>query len=267
MLRAAAALAKRMASGSGGFSPGATARAPLKGSPAAVGSVGPAEGSAGTERDDDMAHAGLLQRVRGAVAVFFTANADAGEGLGLGFVWCDDRELAKQLGGQCLSGGGIQNDAHTGFRGDLGGSLDGGQRGFELHEQRVRSANDIRGLPHMRGREALIRATGHGDAVFAFFIDEDEGDTGRGFRIAGDVCDVDAFAAPTREGLIAEGIAADAGDEAHTATGTSRGHGLIRALASSGGDELAAEHGFTGTRQGACAHDHVGIRAAEDDEG
>ena len=85
--------------------------------------------------------------------------------------------------------------------------------------------------------------------------------------VAHDVIHVDAVGDEAGHRLVAEHVLADPGDEGHRAPGARRADRLVGPLAARGGDELPAQDGFA--RLGDAVHldDHVGVGAADDEDG
>ena len=161
--------------------------------------------------------------------------------------------------------GGFEEDRDPGGGGDLDRGENGGVGDLELEENELGRGDAFTGRRDVDGREARVRSRGNGDAVLAAVIDDDESHAGRGAVVAFHEADVDPVPHESGQRLAAEGTFPTRATRAH-APPPGRRDGLIGALASRGGMERPADDRFPGTRDARHMDDHIGVRAADDDD-
>ncbi len=100
----------------------------------------------------------------------------------------------------------------------------------------------LEGRANLDGRERRVRPTGHGDAVFAGSIEQDQCDTGRLGRVGRQAADVDPFRLQGSPCLDPERIVADGSDEHGGRTEARCRNGLVGPFAALMPFEPAADH-------------------------
>ena len=122
------------------------------------------------------------------------------------------------------------------------------------------------GLAHVGRRQGRVGARSDGDAVLAVGRDEDQSGPGGPDRVADHEFRADPIGRPARRGPLGKDVPPDPGDQGHVASRSCGADGLIGPLAAGGHEELAAQHGLARPGDAIQPDDHVGVRAADDDE-
>ena len=116
------------------------------------------------------------------------------------------------------------------------------------------------------GQQRCIGTAGHGDAVLAARVDQDERDAGGLILERSELGHVDAIGLERGSRLRPECVGTDRADERRSRTEPRGRHGLVAALAAVMLGEPAAGHGLPRRRQSIDGRDEVDVDRPDDDD-